>query len=192
MIPRGGIGDAKSTVPSPPSQQRLEAIVREHLPFVWRVLRRLGLSHADADDAAQRVLLTVARRLSDIEPGCERAFLSRTATHIALRAHRSQRRCREEPTAEVEAVDAIGPDPENLLHRRRTLAHLDALLDELPLEIRTVFVLFEIEGMSQEEVGLALDVPKGTVASRLRRARQQLARLLVSRKIVGQTSGGLS
>ena len=174
-----------------PHQQRLEAIVREYLPFVWRVLRRLGLSPADADDAAQRVLLTVARRLADIEPGRERAFLSRTATHIALKAHRSERRRREQPVAVLEHAEATAPDPETLLQKRRTLARLDALLDELALDLRTVFVLFEIEGLTQEEVALALDLPKGTVASRLRRARQRLARLLVTRQIVDQASGGV-
>ncbi len=56
-------------------KQRLEAIAREYLPFVWRVLRRLGLAPADADDAAQRVLMTVARRdldgvAQDAAAGC--------------------------------------------------------------------------------------------------------------------------
>lgn len=177
---------------SDPHQQRLEAIVRQHLPCVWRVLRRLGLSEADADDAAQRVLVTVARRLGDIEPGCERAFLSRTATHIALKAHKKRQRRREQPMPDFEElpVPETAPDPENLLQRRRTLSRLDALLEELPLDIRTVFVLFEIEGMSQEEVALALDLPTGTVASKLRRARQRLARLVVTRKIVESASGG--
>ncbi len=171
--------------------QRFEGIVREHLPFVWRVLRRLGLSVGDADDAAQRVLMTVARRIGDIEPGRERAFLSRTATYVALRARRSRQRLRETDGDSLDDQPLSAPNPEQLLAQRRTLERLDALLEELPMDLRSVFVLFEIEGLAQEEVALALDIPKGTVASRLRRAREQLARLVVCRKVVDYAHGGL-
>jgi RNA polymerase sigma-70 factor (ECF subfamily) len=173
------------------AQRRLEAVAREHLPFVWRVLRRLGLSVADADDVAQQVLLTVARRLDDIEPGCERAFLSRTATYIALKARRSEQRRREEPLLEGDGDVAATPNPEELVARRRTLAALDSLLLELPMDLRAVFVLFEIEDMSQDEIALALDIPRGTVGSRLRRARERLARLVVVRRGGVQASGGV-
>ena len=171
---------------------RLEAVAREHLPFVWRVMRRLGLSVADADDAAQRVLLTVARRLDDIQPGCERAFLSRTATYIALKSQRSEKRRQEEARADVEVESDAASNPEDLLARRRTLAQLDALLQELPMDLRNVFVLFEIEGLSQEEITHALDLPKGTVASRLRRARKRLSTMLLSRRLVERVIGGMS
>ena len=75
--------------------------------------------------------------------------------------------------------------------QKRARELLDTVLERLPTDLRTVFVLFEIEGLSQDEVALSLDVPKGTVASRLRRARQRLARRLVSRQVVDQASGGV-
>ena len=171
-------------------EQRLEAVAREHLAFVWRVLRRLGLSTADADDATQKVLLTVARRLDDIEPGRERAFLSRTATYIALKSRRTEERRREDPLLERDGAEGVTPNPEELVARRRTLATLDSLLLELPMELRTPFVLFEIEGMSQDEIALALDIPRGTVGSRLRRARERLARLVVIRRGKARAGGG--
>ena len=173
-------------------RQRLEALAREHLPFVWRVLRRLGLSAADADDAAQQVLLTVARRLDDIEPGRERAFLSRTATYVALKVQRTERRRREEPLLEADGDASATASPEALVDQQRTLAALDAMLLELPMQLRTPFVLFEIEGMSQDEIALALDIPRGTVGSRLRRARERLARLLVVRRTGDRATGGVS
>ena len=70
----------------------VEAFVREHHAFAWRVLRRLGLSAADADDAAQRVFLIATERLADIALGYERAFVYRIAAHVASKAHRSERR----------------------------------------------------------------------------------------------------
>ena len=66
------------------------------------------------------------------------------------------------------------------------------MLLELPMQLRTPFVLFEIEGLSQDEIALALDIPRGTVGSRLRRARERLARLLVVRRTGDQATGGVS
>ena len=62
--------------------------------------------------------------------------------------------------------------------------------DALCFGFVAVFVLFEIEGLGQEEIAHALDVPKGTVASRLRRARSRLATMLVSRRLVDRATGG--
>src|SRR5690349_17768097 len=74
---------------------RLSALVGEHSAFVWRSLLRLGVPRADAEDAVQQVFLVASRRLDDIEPGRERAFLFSTALRIAARARRTQQRRRE-------------------------------------------------------------------------------------------------
>jgi RNA polymerase sigma-70 factor (ECF subfamily) len=158
--------------------RRLTFLVGDHYPFVWRVLRRLGLSEADADDAAQQVFLNVSRRLDDIRTGSERAFLFRTAVHVASKAHRSRRRRRE--TTEGDCADWPDqfPPADALLDQRRARALLDAMLHELPDELRDVVVLFEIEGLGKIEVAEALNIPPGTVASRLRRARQAISELV--------------
>src|SRR4051812_17903736 len=114
-----------------PDARRTEAFVREHYAFAWRILRRAGLSPEDADDAAQRVFLIATERLADIHPGSERAFLFRTAAHIASKAHRSRRRRPDVPSLEVdEAVDA-SPSLEDLLDQRRARDILDGILAEL-------------------------------------------------------------
>jgi RNA polymerase sigma-70 factor (ECF subfamily) len=63
------------------------------------------------------------------------------------------------------------PFPEQEVDVRRRRALLDQLLEALPLPLRTVFVLFELEGLPTAEIGPMLGIPVGTVASRLRRAR---------------------
>jgi RNA polymerase sigma-70 factor (ECF subfamily) len=153
---------------------RVEAFVREHHDFVWRVLRRSGLSAADADDAAQRVFITAAARLDTIAQGSERAFLYRTAARVASNAHRTVRRRRE--TSELEESDepAELSAPDDLLDQRRARALLDRVLGELSEDLRAIIILFEIEGLRTPEIAEALGIPTGTVASRLRRARAEV------------------
>jgi RNA polymerase sigma-70 factor (ECF subfamily) len=151
---------------------RLTGLVMEHSAFVWRSLVRLGVPRADAEDAAQQVFLVAARRLGDIESGREAAFLFSTALRIASRARRTQQRRREVlEDAPCERVDPA-PDPEEMMDRARARAMLDAILDTMPLEQRAVFVLFELEQMTTANIAALLDLPAGTVASRLRRARE--------------------
>jgi RNA polymerase sigma-70 factor (ECF subfamily) len=153
---------------------RAEALVREHHAFVWRVLRRLGLSAADADDAAQRVFLIGTERLADIALGSERAFLFRIARHVASKAHRSNRRRPETPGLdESERADPL-PAPDTLVEERRARELLDRILSDLSPELSAIFILFDIEGLKKDEVADALGIPPGTVASRLRRARAEI------------------
>jgi RNA polymerase sigma-70 factor (ECF subfamily) len=171
------------TPPKPPPQTgpateevtRTHAFVREHFAFVWRVLRRLGLEPSDADDATQRVMLVASRRIDAIKPGYERSFLYQTAVFMASRERRSLQRRREEP-AEFDEWSSPGLDPERLLAERRARERLDAILLRMPDDLRVAFVLFEIEGMSKQEVANALGIPEGTAASRLRRAREEFLR----------------
>lgn len=157
-------------------QERITLLVRENFAFVWRVLRRLGLGAADADDAAQRVMIILSQRVNDVKPGSERAFLFRTAWFVAQKEHRTRRRRPEDADAESDEHEAPGLDPEQLLVERQARATLDAILAQMPMDLRAAFVCFEIEGLTKNEVAEVLDVPVGTAASRLRRAREEFAR----------------
>jgi RNA polymerase sigma-70 factor (ECF subfamily) len=152
----------------------LPAFVRENYPAVWRTLRRFGLSSPDADDATQQVFVVVSRRFADIELGRERAFLFRTAMHVASKAYRARRRRPEDPDPECGESPDDRPLADDLVERRRARELLDRLLAEMDRDLTAVLVLFEIEGLTMAEIAEALDVPPGTVASRLRRARAEL------------------
>jgi len=160
--------------PAVPADLGVAGIVRAHYGFVWRVLRRFGLSPSDADDGAQGVFLVVARRYADIEPGRERAFLFRTAMHVAAKAQRSKRRRPEDADAECGEGPSESPRPDDLVEQHRARALLDRVLADMEVELKAVLVLFEIEGLTMAEIAEALDIPQGTVASRLRRARAEL------------------
>ncbi len=157
--------------PVPAASERIGALVRAQFSFVWRSLRRLGLAEAEADDAAQQVFLVAARRLHDIEPERERAFLFSTAMHVASKARRSRERRREVLDDDLEERRDSVPSAEELLDRRRARELFDSILAELPFDLRVVFVLYEVEELTMAEIAAALEVPAGTVASRLRRAR---------------------
>lgn len=157
---------------------RVGRIVREHFALVWRTLRRMGVPEGDADDAAQQVFMVVSQRISSILEGRERAFLVATALRIASRAHRSRSRRREVGDEILESFRDPLPNPEELLEQRRAREILDAILDQMKEEQRVVFALYEIEQLTMAEIADALQIPSGTVASRLRRAREHVARAI--------------
>lgn len=154
-------------------ETRFRALVDAHLDAIWRTLRGLGVPEALADDAAQHVLLVALHKLASIEPGRERAFVLGTAVGVAANMRRSAARSREvaDPDALLAHLDEA-PDPEEqaVLCERRQL--VERVLESMPEELRTVFVLFELEGLTSIEIGEALDIPTGTATSRLRRARE--------------------
>jgi RNA polymerase sigma-70 factor (ECF subfamily) len=150
----------------------LRGWVDSYLDFVARVLRNAGTPAAEVDDAVQRTFIVAARRFADVIPGSERGFLLRIALNEAAHARRSAARRREVPTSELpERIEASTPEQLTGLKRDRQL--LENILDQLEPELRTVFVLFEFEELTMAEIAGALGIPPGTVASRLRRAREQ-------------------
>jgi RNA polymerase sigma-70 factor (ECF subfamily) len=153
---------------------RLRAIVHEHLGFLWRSLRRLGVTERDVDDAAQRALGVLSRRVSEIDHGRERAFLFQTALRIAAEWRRSRRRDRLalDPDA-IEHLADSAPLPDESIARRQRRALLDEILDAMEMDVRAVFVLFELEQMTTNEISALLGIPAGTVSSRLRRGREE-------------------
>jgi RNA polymerase sigma-70 factor, ECF subfamily len=154
-------------------EARAATLVRLHLQSVWRTLRRLGVPIPAVDDATQEVFVVATRKLDAIEPGKEQQFLYGIALRVAANARRASATHQRffDDAAPVAGVDAA-PPTDALLHAKRMRALLDTVLDALPEDLRTVFVLFELEGWSGPELADLLGVPVGTVASRLRRARE--------------------
>lgn len=153
---------------------QLAALVEHHADFIWRSLRRMGVGRSEADDATQEVFITASRKLDRIESGRERAFLYGVALNVAAHVRRTRARSRE-VVEDEKALDALdkAPNPEMRLADAQALAILDRVLDALSEELRAVFVLFELEELTMIDIARMLDVPAGTVASRLRRAREE-------------------
>ncbi|HTV19936.1 MAG TPA: sigma-70 family RNA polymerase sigma factor [Polyangiaceae bacterium] len=168
----GGSGDGPlATAPSHDPARNFSALVRSEFEWVWRLLRRVGLSPADADDATQQVFLVAARRQGEVESGRARAFLYGITLRIASNARRTLRRRREVPSEAADRVAAGGPSLDELVEQRRARELLDELLARLPVELRRVLVLAEVEQLTASQIAELEVLPVGTVASRLRRAR---------------------
>ncbi len=187
-VPLASLPLVPTSTPSGLSQaraERFERIVSDHFAGMWRFLRRLGLSEADTDDAAQEVLLVVVAKLDAIRPKSERSFLFSTAFRMAARIRRGRK---HQDIDEVAAEDADA-DPEQLLELKRARAELDRLLLPMPIDLRAVFVLYELEGMTMAEIAGTLELAPGTVASRLRRGRDffnaRFAKLKAQKQAIG-------
>ncbi|HVY49064.1 MAG TPA: sigma-70 family RNA polymerase sigma factor [Minicystis sp.] len=172
-------------------QKRLAGIVNEHFDFIWRSLRRLGVPVAEVDDCAQQVFWVASRKLSAITVGSERAFLFSTALRVASDARRSRGRRREVPEDDAMQPTDPGPRPDEVADQKRARALLDEVLAAMPLELRAVFVLFELEEMSSPEIAALLEIPTGTVASRLRRAREEFQKIVARVRARGVRPGAL-
>lgn len=166
----------------PPARQRTRQVVREHFDSVWRLLRRLGVPPGVLEDAVQEVFVVLARRIDAVTPGSEKSYLFGTALRVAKGFQRrsARERRRQEPLEEAHLCDPTTPESE--LERQRRLALVEELLGKLNEAERTVFVLFELEGLTLPEIARLLEVPRGTVASRLRRARGRFVRALEARR----------
>jgi RNA polymerase sigma-70 factor (ECF subfamily) len=153
---------------------RLQALYEANYDPVWRVLRRVGLDAAHAADVAHQTFLVALERLDDIEPGKDKAFLCAIAVRIAQKQHAGNR---EELVEELpDQPGGARPDDETEQARLRRL--LDGLLAKLPNDLRVALVLHDVEGYSQREIAQMLEIPDGTAASRLRRARESFDVLL--------------
>lgn len=150
---------------------RLRSLVERYIDFVARVLRNAGTPQADIDDEVQRTFIVAARRIDDVRPGSEKSFLLQTALHLAAHARRTIARRREVGADSVPERSDFAATPEQLTDQKRVRQLLDQVLGRMTDDLRTVFVLFELEEMSMAEIADVLGIPQGTVASRLRRAR---------------------
>ncbi|HEX4341252.1 MAG TPA: sigma-70 family RNA polymerase sigma factor [Polyangiaceae bacterium] len=166
------------------SNQRVKTLLRAHYKEVWRILRHLGLPMSVAEDAAQQVFLVATAKLSRIEPGKERPFLIGTAVRIASNHRRSAAVRYECPDESPERHVDAAPGLDELLDQKRLRLLLDEVLAALPVDLRTVFVLFELEGLEVPEIAEIVGVPRGTASSRLRRAREAFER--AARRVRGR------
>ncbi len=153
---------------------RLRRMVDQHWQVVGRLLRHLGVPQSDVDDGIQHVFLVAAEKLESIRTDAERAFLLRTAVNIAARVRREKARSgsREVMTGLAEDAADTQKGADELLDESAALRTLDRILSRMDEDVREVFVLYEVEELTMAKISELLEVPPGTVASRLRRGRE--------------------
>ena len=161
------------------------AVVAGHGPYVWRVLRRLGVRPADIEDVWQETFIVVHRKLNGFEGRSQlRTWLSAIAVRVASDYRSRAYRRREQATEVLPDGGAEASQHEDLVDRERRLL-LDRLLAELKPEQREVVALYEFAELPMQEVAAALGCPLQTAYSRLhaaRRALEQAARREAARR----------
>jgi RNA polymerase sigma-70 factor, ECF subfamily len=165
--PRAG-GHPPIPVAGPPC---FSAVYDEYFKFVWRSLRRLGVPPALLDDAVQEVFLIVHRRLPDFEGRSSlKTWLFGIVLNVSQHAMRSL--ARHSTDRLPPPVTVAERTPQDDLVRAEAMETLYRLLDQLPPERRSAFVMAELEEMSAAEIAEAAQLPLNTVYSRIRLARR--------------------
>ena len=150
-------------------------MARQHERFLYSLAYRLCGNHHDAQDLVQEVLLRVRRGLANYRPGNLEGWLSRITTNAFLDRVRRQRRRPTVPLPdEPDRVLAGSADVDTELAARDLPDYLQALLPDH----RAAVVLADVIGYTYEEIADILDVPVGTVRSRIHRGRGRLREAL--------------
>jgi RNA polymerase sigma-70 factor (ECF subfamily) len=152
----------------------LDTLLRRHYERIHTLCRRMTGSDADAADAAQEALIAIARGLHRFDERSTFAtWVYRVATNACLDELR--RRKRRPVPAELSGVAVVVGDSADAIAVR---LDVDAALARLPTEFRIAVVLRDLSGLSYEEIAGVLDIPPGTVRSRISRGRALLAEQL--------------
>lgn len=152
-----------------------EEVARDHGRFLYTVAFRLTGNDHDAQDLVQDVLLRVRKGLVTYRPGTMEGWLSRIASNAFLDDVR--RRRRRPVQALPEEPDLVLPSsaaPDAVLDQRVLSADLQGALAGLPPEYRAAVVMCDVVGLSYQDISESLDVPVGTVRSRIHRGRAML------------------
>lgn len=157
-----------SAAPAKTANIDAAALFRAHAAAVARVLHRAGVPRRDVDDLVQEVFL-VAHRRGGFAPGGAKptTWLARIALGLAANHRRKQRAVPADPQQGETLRSGEAADAGDATSRAQAALWC---MDEGK---RLVFMLYELEGLAGEEIAAALEIPVGTVYSRLSAARQE-------------------
>lgn len=183
---------AAGSEPQSAEAARLEQVYEQWADYVWRMLQRLGVRHADLEDVCHDVFLVAHRRFREFDGRVGvNAWLFGICLRLAANYRRRARHRHEHSSAalEDEAASLRAPaagEPDQQLARRQAQERVLAVLAGMDLTRRAVFLMYEIEGLSCQAIAEQLGVPVGTVYSRLHAARrffeQEAQRLLAQHR----------
>ncbi len=175
---QASLGGGTGVAPSVPTW---DEVATSHGRFIYNLAYRLCGNHQDAQDLVQEVLLRVRRGLHSYRPGNLEGWLSRITTNTFLdQVRKKQRRPTVPLPDEPDRVLAGSPGADAESASRDLPDHLQTLLLQLPPDYRAAVVLKDVLSFSYEEIADMLDIPIGTVRSRISRGRGRLREALAS------------
>ncbi len=165
-----------------------EALVSPHEQMLWRVCWHYTHHQEDAADCLQETMLKAWRAIGSYRGDCAfTSWLYRIASTVCLDFLRRQKRLPQTESADVLAESGVqvaddSPTPDAALLKSEDAAELRDAIDSLPGDMRTVLILYALQGQSYEAIAEATGSAVGTVKSRLNRARQKIAAYLQQRR----------
>jgi RNA polymerase sigma-70 factor, ECF subfamily len=173
------------------TSREISALISEHAGFVWRVLIHLGVPQGQLEDLSQDVFLVVLRQLEGFqERSSLRTWLYGICRNVAASARRQRSLRSELLSGELPEV-IVQPAQEGVVWIKQAHARLIEAMSELDEEQRMVFVLYEIEELSMEDIASAMQAPPSTCYSRLYVAREKIQQALRRRDKRAQRSQGM-
>lgn len=153
-----------------------EVLMRRYNQRLFRAVRSIVRDDSEAEDVVQEAYVKAFMHLHQFQGRAAFAtWLTRIAVHEAFRRQRQRRRF---TTLEAvgDRLESPKPTPESRVSDAELRGLLEASVDSLPQDFRSVFVLRDVEGLSTAETAAALEIPAGTVKTRLHRARREMQR----------------
>jgi RNA polymerase sigma-70 factor (ECF subfamily) len=168
-----------------------KVLCQRHGDEIYRYARALLANQADAEDATQEVLLRLWSHLPKIYPFNLRAWLLRTTRcycldQIRRRAHPAAPLVVDEELLE-DRLDELAIDPSLAADSRFRLEQARLALRKLPENLRSVFVLYEVNGLRYREIAQTLGIPINSVKVYLSRAREKLSHLVIQEELWTKT-----
>lgn len=169
--------------------KRFERLVEPHMDSLYRFAYRLtGVQH-DAEDLVQDVLVKLFPRLSELEgvdkprPWLKRVLYRQFVDQFRRRSRQIDRPVSElvDADSQVDWLDSLESEtfgPHAVYEQQQLGPAVDRVLATLPPDQRTLLLLHDVDGWRHDEIAMVLDVPVGTVKSRLHRCRNQLRKKL--------------
>jgi len=165
--------------------QAFEQLVTPHEQMLWRVCWHYTRHQEDAADCLQEAMLKAWKAIKSYRGDCSlSSWLYRIAVTVCLDFLRKQKRLPETESADEMAEEEgftpadDSPTPDEAVIRRESADNIRAAIDSLPADMRTVIILYALQGMPYEEIAASMQTSVGTVKSRLNRARQKIAKFL--------------
>jgi RNA polymerase sigma-70 factor (ECF subfamily) len=157
-----------------------EAVVVPHLNAAFNYARWLTRNDADAEDLVQDAYLRALRFFSSLRDDNARAWLLTIVRHTWYGRFTARERVARTTAFDEREDERVGEalDPEALAMQQQVVDRVRRAIEELPPDFREVIVLRELEGLSYKEMADVINVPIGTVMSRLSRARERLLPVL--------------
>jgi RNA polymerase sigma-70 factor (ECF subfamily) len=165
--------------------RRFEELIVPEMPFLARIARTMSKSAAEADDLAQETLVKAFRAMDNFDGSYPRAWLARIARNTAINRDQRNREflLADEGTVEPEPGPGDISDPQDIVLSQEIDPLLQRALDELPPAFRVLIQMVDVEDMSYQEAADALEIPIGTVMSRLHRGRNRLRKALADSEL---------